>query len=426
MIRWFKKHYYWIIIIVMMLETSIYGGLANNLSSIFIIPVTEDIGISRSDFSLAISMRTLVIFIATTFSGTVFNRFGAKIPIIFGLAASGIGYALLTVSESFLPIALSSSLIGLGESFIGTAAASRIVNAWFRRYQGSMLGLITACTGLGGGIFSVVLSSIIASAGWRSARLLSALFLLAAVILAVIFIFNKPDSLGLRPYGEGYVPKKKAHRNEDDHWSGFTMQQMLRKPTFYLGLLTFFLAGVSIYSAFTNIAPHLQDQGMSASDAAIQNGLMLICLALFKFICGSISDVIGPKWVCGICISFAAISLWFLTGVNTFGEATIGVILYSLSVPLLLVMVPLITYPLYGYQSHDATLGVFLAMPYLGSLIVNPVSNAIYDSCGSYTPVFRAAAVLAVVVLGLLLLLYYLTKRDQKRFMQENKHTSCD
>ena len=79
MINWLKRHYYWIIIIVMMLQTSVYGGLANNLSSIFIIPVTEDVGISRSDFSMAISMRTLFIFLATTFSGTIFNRIRHRI-----------------------------------------------------------------------------------------------------------------------------------------------------------------------------------------------------------------------------------------------------------------------------------------------------------------------------------------------------------
>lgn len=421
MINWLKRHYYWIIIIVMMLQTSVYGGLANNISSIYIIPVTEDLGISRSDYSLAVSMRAMVIFLGTMFSGSVFRRFGVKKPVIAGLSASCFGYALLSVCDTFLTIGLACALIGLGEAFIGTAAASRIVNNWFHRLRGSMLGLITACTGLGGGIFSVVLSAVIQGSGWRFSRILSAVCLLCTVIIALLLLRDDPKQIGLRPYGEGYVPKQKKHHREDAHWMGFSMAQMLRKPTFYLAVLTFFLAGVSIYAAFSTIAPHLQDRGMSASDAALLNGLMLIFLAVFKFACGSLSDVIGPKWVCSICMIFGAAGLWLLPHVSTMADAVVTIMLYTASVPMVLVMITLVTYPLFGYRSHDATLGIFLAMPNLGSLIVVPIANAVYDKVGSYVPVFKCAAILAVIVLGMLLLLYVLTKRDQKQYIRENE-----
>lgn len=423
MISWLKRHFHWIIIIIMMLETSVYGGLANNISSIYIIPVTSDLGISRSDYSLAISMRAMVLFLGTVFSGTVFRRFGVKKPVIAGLLTCCIGYGLLAICDTPVTIGLACALIGLGEAFIGTAAASRIVNSWFHRLQGSMLGLITACTGLGGGICSIALSAIIQSSGWRFSRILSAICLLCTGIIALLLIRDKPSQIGLRPYGEGYIPKQKKHHHEDAHWMGFSMQELRRKPTFYLAIATFFLAGVSIYSAFSTIAPHMQDQGMSASDAALLHGLMLIFLAVFKFACGSISDVIGPKWVSAICMGFGAVGLWLLPYVTTMTGAIITILLYSVSVPMVLVMVSLVTYPLFGYRSHDASLGIFLAMPNLGSLIVVPIANTVYDKVGSYIPVFRCASILSIVVLGMLLLLYVLTKRDQKRYIREHTIT---
>lgn len=407
----------------MMLETSVYGGLANNISSIYVIPVTNDLGISRGDFSLAISMRAMVLFLGTAFSGSAFKHFGVKKPVIIGLSACSIGYYLISVSNTPIAIGLSCALIGLGESFIGTAAISRIINRWFHRFQGSLLGLVSACTGLGGGICSIALSAVIQSNGWRYSHVLSAISLLVTAIIAFLLLRDDPTHIGLQPYGQGYVPKKKTHYCEDAHWMGFSMQELKRKPTFYLAILTFFLAGVSIYSSFSTIAPHLQDQGMSATDAAFLNGLMLIFLAVFKFVCGSLSDVIGPKRVCAICMVFAAIGLWLMPSVRTMPEAIIAIMLYSISVPIVLVMVSLVTYPLFGYRSHDATLGIFLAMPNLGSLIIGPIANTVYDKVGSYVPVFQCASILAIVVLGMLLLLYTLAKRDQKRYMQEHENT---
>lgn len=421
MISWLKRNYCWIIILVMMLQTSIYGGLANINTSIYIIPVTTDLGISRSDYSLANSMRALVLFFCTALSGGIFKRFDVKKPVIAGLFVCSVGYGLLTICNTAVTIGLSCALIGLGEAFIGTAAANRIVNRWFHRLQGSMLGLISACTGLGGGICSIVISAVIQTSGWRFSRLLSGLSLFCTAVVTLLLLKDRPEQMGLKAYGQGYVPKPKKHHTESAHWMGFTMQELMRKPTFYLAILTFFLAGVSIYSAFSTIAPHLQDQGMSAGDAALLNGLMLVFLALFKFVCGSISDIIGPKWVCTISMLLGTIGLLLMPGVHTMSQAVIAILLYTVSVPIVLVMIPLLTYPLFGYRSHDATLGIFLALPNLGSLIIVPVANAVYDRIGSYTPVFQFATVLSVIVLGMLLLLYALTQRDQKKYILEEQ-----
>ncbi len=53
------KHYHWLVAIVALLSYIVFGGLTNNINPMFILPVTEDLGISRSAFSLAVSFRAL-------------------------------------------------------------------------------------------------------------------------------------------------------------------------------------------------------------------------------------------------------------------------------------------------------------------------------------------------------------------------------
>ena len=422
MLSWLKNKYYWVIVITMMLVFCAYGGLANNLSSIFIIPVTEDLGMSRGEFSFAVSVRSMTLFIFMSVSGVAFRKFGVKIPAILGLLMMAAGFAMLSVSNTVLTIAIGCAFLGIGEAFTGGTAGSQIVSNWFHRSRGAIYGLISSCTGIGGAILSVILSSAIATVGWRNTRLLSALILIIAVLLVISFLRNNPSDVGLTPYGEGYVPKQKKHHREDAHWMGPTFKELLGKPTFYLAILAFFLAGVVIYAAFSNIAPHLQDQGLSASEAAFQNSLLLVYLAVFKIVCGSLSDVIGPKWVCAICMVFGAVGLWMLSDVSTVSGATIAVLIYSVSVPTVLVMIPLVSYPLFGYRSHDSTLGIFLALPYLGSLVAVPVTNAVYDKVGTYEPVFRLAAILSIIVLGILLILYWLAQKEQKKYLANSEN----
>ncbi|MBE6940700.1 MAG: hypothetical protein E7455_00210 [Ruminococcaceae bacterium] len=81
MFNWLKKHYHWIIVIVMMLQTTIYGGLANTLASIYTIPVTTELGMSRANFSLAAGSLVIV-----PITNAIYDALGSY-DLVFRLSA---------------------------------------------------------------------------------------------------------------------------------------------------------------------------------------------------------------------------------------------------------------------------------------------------------------------------------------------------
>ena len=162
-----KKNYHWIIVAVLLVELAVHLGILNNISGLYIIPVTEELGISRGSFSWAYSIRSLIAFFSTLFSGFIFSKYGfRKLATIF-LLITAVSYALLGSSQNALMLAVASALMGTGEGFCSTAAATRMVNTWFHKNQGLILGLVTASTGLGGSLFSIILSKSIETDGWR-------------------------------------------------------------------------------------------------------------------------------------------------------------------------------------------------------------------------------------------------------------------
>ena len=100
MLTWIKKHYHWIIAGIVLLEMSIYVGFLNNLASLHLVPVTQDLNVSRSSVSLAFSAKNLVGFFATMTSGAMFMKHGYRKLLLWGMLLGSGAYFLMAASQS--------------------------------------------------------------------------------------------------------------------------------------------------------------------------------------------------------------------------------------------------------------------------------------------------------------------------------------
>ena len=409
-----KKRYHWIIAVIMLLQLAVIGGLANNYSGLFILPITGELGISRASFSLAFCLKYLFSFLGTLFSGVLFLRWGNKKPMLLGLLLCGAGYAVLPLSTNAFLLAIGNILLGLGDALCCTAAVSRIVSAWFHRYKGLVWGLVSASTGIGGSAICVMLSGIIQHSGWRAAYFVSAIIVAVTLVLVLVLVRSRPEEMELTPYGMGYIPKKQKKASADDHWPGYTMAELKKQPTFYLTLLSVFLSSFAIYLAYDIIVPHLQDQGLSQADAVSQQSMMLIYLTASKFLAGMLCDWIDAGSVTIGFTLFGAVSLWLLSQVHSTGSASVAVLFYAIGLPLPTVLIPLLTYKLFGYRAQSSYHGIFMSLPQLGLLTAAPIANAVYDYAGSYSPVLLISAGMSAVSIAFFVVTVLIAHRNRK------------
>ena len=118
MLSWIKQRYHWVIALVMLIELAVVGGMDNNYASLYVIPVTTDLEIARADFSLAISVKSLVGFICTSLSGAIFLKFGTKKPFLLGMVIFTAALGLLSRSNSIAMIAVASAIAGIGRAHV--------------------------------------------------------------------------------------------------------------------------------------------------------------------------------------------------------------------------------------------------------------------------------------------------------------------
>ena len=411
-----KRHYHWVIALIVFIEMIIYGGFLN-AGSVFIVPITESLGLNRGDYSLALMPRGIVGFFSTLVTGFLFHKFGYRKCAIVSLLTFTAGLVLLAAAQDLTVIGISNGILGLSYGVCTTAGAVRIMKSWFHKHQGLMLGVVSMATGVGGSIMSMTLTEIIVASSWRYAYIFTA-FLVAVLALLYLLLRDKPEQMGLLPYGDEKRPGNKQTADAaHTEWAGHTLQEILREPQFYLMAFCTFVSCTTVYLTFHVVVPHFQDGGYSASEAAGFHSILLLFLSGTKLAGGWLSDRIGAKRVTLLCAACAAAGQFLLADVSNLPLCYVGLILFSMGLLATTITVPLLTMPLFGYRAFGSITGIFLAMISLGSMVAGPIVNLFYDWLGSYSPVFRVAALIDIVLIGLYLLLFYLCEKEKKQFL---------
>src|SRR3982751_4441635 len=96
-------------------------GLRQSLG-IFLQPLTRDIGISVSQFTLAIAVQNLAWGFLQPFAGALTVRYGFRVIMMAGALFYALGMALLAGAQGFLGVLIGGGIL-IGMSLACTASA---------------------------------------------------------------------------------------------------------------------------------------------------------------------------------------------------------------------------------------------------------------------------------------------------------------
>lgn len=413
-----KKHYHWLIVALILLQLTIHGGTNNNLT-LFFLPVSQDFGVSRSAFSLATSLKAVTSVLGTFLSGAVLLRFGYRKSVFAVLLIGVLGLSILSASNNLAIYFVGMIILGLADGVCISAGPPRLVGSWFHRHQGAVLGTVTAATGLGGSLMCLVLSGIIEKSGWKNAYLTAAVLMGIVALLILILVRDRPEEKGLKPFGEGQREIRK--KEGDDHWIGYTFRELRRAPEFYLMILGTFVSCFISGGMLGIMIPHLQDVGLSAAQAASMQSTMMLVLAGVKFGCGFFSDKIGAKWVMMVCLACTALAAVLFPFADSTAVALPTVLIFSVSLPVTSVMMPLLSSALFGYQAQANCLSIIMGVASVAGIISGPTANVIFDTMGSYKLFFWICAIGSAALMLLYPVTYKLADKDKARIIAEHE-----
>jgi predicted MFS family arabinose efflux permease len=359
---------------------------------LFIEPITADVAISHSSFSLAIAVQNLLWGLLTPFAGMAADRFGTGRVLAGGGFVYLLGLAILGLAADPFTIHLSTGvLVGMGVSATGfplvLAAVARSVPEEKRSFA---LGVAAAGGSVGQFVLLPLTQVLIGEFGWSMA-----LFVLAALAGLMIpmakILSGKPatvagesQSLGAAIYEAG------GHRG------------------FILLMLGFFVCGYHV--AF--VATHLPGYVISCNLDAIVGAKALGLIGFFNILGTFFAGWLGGRFrkkhlLSGIYFARAVVIGAFLLGPKT----ELAVYLFSGAFGFLwLSTVPLtsaLVGQIFGPRYMATLVGIVMLSHQVGAFFGAWLGGISVDMTGGYDTVWIAA-----VALGLFAALIHLPIAD--------------
>lgn len=418
-----KFDYMWIIIGICFLMVFTSLGFCSSGRTLYLTAITGALGIPRGAFALNDTFRYITTTIINLYFGKLIYRFGTKKLICAGFICL-IGFALLnSIATSVYVFYFASMLLGLGLSWTGTTMISVIVNKWCPSNKGTFTGATLAANGIGGAVAVQILSPIIFQEGnpfgYRTSYRLVALIL--TVTLVIIAFLYKERPKGAKDDDAPIAPKKRKARGEG--WIGMDYSIAIKKPYFYVALLSMFLTGMALQGLNGIAVPHMYDIGLDTTYVALLASISGITLTIAKFAIGFSYDRFGMRTsmnFCFICSFVSVMGLIVLTNTPLGkGIALVRMIMGAFALPLETVMLPLFAVELFGNKEFDKFVGIFASASTAGFAIGSPFGNFCFDFFGDYKIAFLIFGIMMLFVTISMQFVLSGAHRDRKAILEK-------
>ncbi|WP_394914740.1 MFS transporter [uncultured Robinsoniella sp.] len=407
-----KLHYAWLILLGVIMIRGFAGGGINMTSGLFLFPVSQEIGVGMGSLSIYFSITSIVMVLWLPFAGKLINKYDIRIVAIAGAVLQALSFAGMGFMNAVYGWYLLAIPYAMGATILVSLLGPILINRWFAKNAGMMMGIQMAFVGLFGAVFQPVTSNIISIRGWRTGYIyIGGAAFIVVVLTALILLKNRPEDIKLEPFGSGSQTDERgaseqvheAERVYDTERIAHTLdldiseKEALRSTSFYL--LLFFMIAITGIGVFTQ---HIPTYGSLLGYSTRETGNALayasIGSAVGSIAIGIISDKIGSLKTCyGIIgIGFIAIAGFLLSG-SGFLIFSLSTFLHGLISSSIMVLAPILTIKFYGQRDYEKIFAkVSMGAP-IASIILIPAYGFIFDLTESYLVVLIGMISLLVI-----------------------------
>ncbi|MGC9336469.1 MAG: MFS transporter, partial [Anaerolineae bacterium] len=182
------------------------------------------------------------------FSGKLYAKYGAEKMLAVGGLVMSLGLVLFGLASGSIMFYLGGLMIGVGYGVSLAVIPPALVNAWFVKNKGLVLGVVLAATGLGGLIWSYITPMLaVSDLGWRGvAFIFAGVLLICTLVPSLFMVKTSPSEVDLIPYGADPEQLVATRQAGGRLLPGFTYSQALRSKWFWVACGAFFLLGAAV------------------------------------------------------------------------------------------------------------------------------------------------------------------------------------
>jgi len=303
--------------------------------SVFITPISEGLGVSRTAVSSAYAMATLVAAFGLPYMGRLIDRYGVRrvlLGVTLGFAAAAVAFGHV---QSMLALTVGfGALRFLGQGSLMLSSAN-LVSQWFSRKRGFALSLMSLGFAASMAAHPPLAQWLINLVGWREAWLWLGLMTLVLLLPPVLFLVqNKPEDVAMRPDGAAEdAPKRAAGAPVDRHAAdvGLTLAQAMRTPAFWIIALALGSLSMLVTGMFFHQVSILDVQGLDPQTAASVFSISALGMVAFMPVFGRLLDRFRTQVLFSLTLAIMASALVMLSLVHGVVSAMIYAVVFGLT-----------------------------------------------------------------------------------------------
>src|ERR1700716_1156288 len=383
-------------------------GLRQSLG-IFMQPLTHDIHISVSDFTLALALQNLAWGFLQPLAGAMTTRYGFRPIMIVGALLYIVGLVLMASAQGLLSVMLGGGVL-IGTSLACTAAAiamsvaARAVPATVRS---TVMGIVSAAGSLGALLSAPIGQLLNEGYGWRIGMV--GFVILSVAMLPAAWYAGRVDKVPL----PARTPDDIA-----DSSAAVAVKIAFGNASFVVMTLAYFVCGMQLVFITTHLPSYLAICGMdpmlSAQTLGVIGGFNVLGSLFFGWA--------GERWnklalLGGIYIVRSIALVWYFmlppTPATTLVFGAIMGFLWLGVGPLGAGAVP----DLFGLQWQAMIGGLAFMSHQLGSFVGAYGGGLLYDLLGSYTLAWRIGVAVGLAA-GIIQVAFALVRPTEPPFVR--------
>jgi MFS family permease len=373
--------YGWVVVGIGALMSCVAVGAMMSLA-VFLQPITQATGWSRTGVSSAMTLNFLIMGAAGFGWGALNDRYGTRPVVLAGSVLLGLGLVLASRAASPLQFLLAYGVI------VGLSAGSFVVpmmtavSAWLPSHRSIAVSLVSAGIGVAPLTLSPLAAWLLTTHDWRSAQLIIGLLVWALLIPAALFVRPTPVAAA------GGAASATAQR--------VRVSDALVSAPFIVLALTFFACCATHAGPIFHTISYAVACGIPTLAAVSIYSLEGLAGLGGRVVLGLLGDRYGAKRVLIAGLMLQALGVGSFVFVNRLQEFYAVAAVFGFAYGGVMPLYAVLARDYFGQQIMGTVLGAAAMVSSLGMALGPSVGGWIYDSFGGYAWLYIGSFVIGL------------------------------
>lgn len=356
---------------------------------IYVEPLREFFGWSKSDASLPFSFFLLMYTVGMIWGGRLQDKYGPTIICSIGSVIFSIGYLISAFTKTLPQMILTYGIMGgLGTGFAYVSAVATAIK-WFPHKKGLIGGIVVFGFGAGAFMLSPIVRWIISNYQWQQS------FLYMGIVFLVITL---PASRFIKLPPQGWEKNFSVSTSQKASLAEFSPLEVLKNRLFYIAWIVWFFNLSVGLGTMGHIISYAMQNGIEKMSAAYILSIIAIFNGAGRIVIGAISDRFGRLRILSYAsFLFAIVSFLMVYASKNLAGYYVLSAFFGIAFGSFLVLYPLVVSDMFGTKHLGVNYGLLFSSYGIAGLIGPFIFGKVFDITGSYLPAFYGSSILTLI-----------------------------